>query len=130
MEKRFYDKCLKESKEICSYEDLYAKYKALSNIISIDRAFANQVFAGSTAADMNQLFSLADELEEKFSYNKAEELMSLLQKCKGHWKFIIDKLDFIKENNREERAEKMYLNAIKYATKPNDLIELDIHTEI
>lgn len=78
---------LRESKE-----ELVQRVMALGEIESKDRHFANQCEAGTTIANINELFSAIDDLKSGFSYEKAMAIFDIAELARGSWNFITNGL--------------------------------------
>lgn len=108
MKKAVYEQAMKLYGEL-SKEELIHKIMALQNLECSDRAFANQVFAGTAAADINAIFEQYKDLKGKFTYAKAEKFYATLEEANNGWMYILTGLS---EMNNPARVE-IYENDLK-----------------
>lgn len=121
MKKFMYDRMVQEYSK-CSKEELIQEIMALSEIETSDRVFANEVFAGTTAADINSMFSIIDELNHKFSYRKADQLKEATIKAQSAWRFITSQLMDMNNNGRAPEALSNFRKRVDNAKDKDDSI--------
>ena len=87
MYKWMYDKMVTEySKE--TKEELVQRIMSLEEIECSDRCFANQCMSGTSIYDINELFSVLEDLQSRFTYEKVAKVYELMKNAKGSWNYI------------------------------------------
>ena len=113
MKKFMYEKLLNEySKE--TKEKLINRIMAGDSIECHDREFANCIFAGTTAANINNLFEAIDDLEKGFTYEKAAKLYEITMDAKISWNYILSSLEDMQDPQRSDKALKDFEESLKH----------------
>lgn len=103
MDKFLYKRMVKEfSKE--SKKELVQRIMALQEIECSDRAFANQCQSGTVIYNINELFSMLDDLTKDLTCEKAEEMCKLIDDAKCSWDFMKNGIAEINDNSRTCRT--------------------------
>lgn len=123
MKKYLYGR-LVESMKKRSKEDLIAEIESLHLLECSDRSFANEVCAGFAGADFCHLFMLFEDLKDNGSdYEKLAELYEYLDKCKDHWRYIMNALTDIKDPSRSSKYLESFKESLSNAKDDNDSVD-------
>ena len=102
MYKWMYDRLKKEySKE--SKDDLIQRILSAEEIETKDRCFAHECYAGTTIADINELFLSLEDIKTQFTYEKLNKTLELFDIANNRWKFIKSELRKIGDDTRIEK---------------------------